>query len=150
MSYLRHLCDICDIWAICVICVVFDFPELKPKSKIKLNFRQLCRVFWLKHSTNRPFAECFGQNTRQIWVPSAITSTVRVCLLLIWGALVRRQTTIINFNRTRVAPYFSRLARHCKLWTTEYMKSTKEYKEIVESKRSFIYSWYKIFLTLKK
>ena len=73
MWYLRHLCDICDIWAICVICEVFDLQELKLKTKIKLNFRQLCRVFWLKHSANRPFAECFGQNTRQIWVPSAIT-----------------------------------------------------------------------------
>ena len=47
--------------------------ELKLKTKIKLNFRQLCPVFWLKHWANRPFAECFGQNTRQIWVPSAIT-----------------------------------------------------------------------------
>ena len=41
-----------------MICVVFDLQELKPKTKIKLNFRQLCRVFWLKHSANRPFTEC--------------------------------------------------------------------------------------------
>ena len=31
-----------------VICEVFDLQELKLKTKIKLNFRQLCRVFWLK------------------------------------------------------------------------------------------------------
>jgi len=81
MWYLRHLCDICDIWAICVICEVFDLQELKLKTKIKLNFRQLCRVFWLKHSANRPFAECFGQNTRQIWVPSAITLIFFILIL---------------------------------------------------------------------
>ena len=98
MWYLRHLCDICDIWAICVICEVFDLQELKLKTKIKLNFRQLCRVFWLKHSANSAnlgiqclfwakipdlpsaitfalgiaggFAECRNFGTRQIWVES--------------------------------------------------------------------------------
>ena len=40
-----------------MICEVFDLQELKLKTKIKLNFRQLCRVFWPKHSANLG-AEC--------------------------------------------------------------------------------------------
>ena len=115
-------------WYLCTICVI-------------------CGLVWWYMSYLRHL--CDICDIWAICVTCEVFDLHELKLKKIW-ILTGRQTTIINFNRIRVAPFFSKLGRHWKLWTTEYMKSTKEYKEIVESKRSFIYSWYKIFLTLKK